>query len=227
MQERKHTEVIGELVAITGRRIVDVGCGDGALVRFFAREGAEAIGVEPSPAMLTKARSAEPVAGASYVAGGGENLPLPDASVDVVVYMNALHHVPVSLHDDAIRGAARVLRPAGELLVIEPLAQGVYFELVRAIEDETAVRAAAYQALQRARPFGFTPKREVFYDAPIRFADFAAFEARMVAVDASRATKVARLHDELARNFAAAARRGTDGFAFSQPTRANLLSKVN
>ena len=40
-----------------GKTIVDVGCGDGALVRHFVRLGAHAIGVEVSEGQLERARA--------------------------------------------------------------------------------------------------------------------------------------------------------------------------
>ena len=226
MDVRKHTDVIRELVALGGARVLDVGCGDGALTRFLAREGAHATGIEVSAAALVRARFAQAVADETFVEGAGERLPFPDASVDAVIYMNALHHVPIAAHADAIAEAARVLKTGGALLVLEPLARGAYFELVRAVEDETEVREAAYRAIGRADQAGFQAVAEVVYDAPLKFADFAALEARIVAVDPRRAPIVARLRETLQRGFAAAGRREADGIHFSQPTRANLLVKA-
>ncbi len=166
------------------------------------------------------------VADETFVEGAGERLPFADDSADVVIYMNALHHVPVAAQSDAIAEASRVLKPGGTLLVLEPLAKGAYFELVRAVEDETAVRAAAYRAIGRAGDAGFRAVAEIVYDAPLKFPDFAAFEARIVAVDPKRAPIVARLRDKLRHGFTAAGRRESDGIYFSQPTRANLLVKA-
>ncbi len=226
MSVRTNPEMIRELLPLKGMRVVDVGCGDGALARFLAGEGAHVVAVDPGQAMNEKARAAPRVADEEFIAAPGEQLPLPDASVDAVVYLNALHHVPVAGQDVAVREAARVLKPGGRLLVIEPLAEGVYFELVRAIEDETEVRAAAYRALGAAERVGLRAERELFYDAPVKFADFAAFETRMKSVDPARAPIVGRLRDELTRGFAAAGRKAADGVHFRQPTRANLFVKT-
>src|SRR5260221_14017937 len=102
MQIRKHTDMIRALLPLKGKRILDVGCGDGALTRFFAREGATATGIDISAETLARARAAEKVPGADYAEGRGEAIPCPDASVDAVVFMNSLHHVPVEGQKKAV-----------------------------------------------------------------------------------------------------------------------------
>lgn len=128
MKIRKHSEVIRELLPMRGKTILDIGCGDGALTRLFAREGAQATGIDINETQLARARAAEPVPGATYEVGRGEALAVPDASVDAVVYMNSLHHVPQEKIAAALDEAARVLKPGGILLAIEPLPEGAHFE---------------------------------------------------------------------------------------------------
>ncbi|MBI3451816.1 MAG: class I SAM-dependent methyltransferase, partial [Rhodospirillales bacterium] len=90
---RKHTDIIRDLVPLKGRRVLDVGCGDGALIRFLAREGAKATGLEIGAAVLATARSHPREADEAYVEGAGQNLPFADGSFDLVIYLNAFHHV--------------------------------------------------------------------------------------------------------------------------------------
>jgi ubiquinone/menaquinone biosynthesis C-methylase UbiE len=224
MKIRKHSEVLRELLPMRGKTVLDVGCGDGALTRLLAREGAQAIGIDLNATQLARARAAEPVPGASYAEGRGEALPATDASVDAVVYMNALHHVPQDLIPAALDEAARVLKPGGTLLVIEPLAEGPNFELVRPVEDETGVRAAACAALKAAPRFRMT--QEAVYDAPVKYADYAAFESRMRAVDPRRGPRVDKLRPRLQEAFERLGRKDGDAVWFSQPTRVNLLERL-
>lgn len=223
MNTRKATEVIRELMPLAGKRVLDVGCGDGALTRFLAREGATATGVDISETRLAQARTAEPVPGADYREGRGETLPFGDGSVDGVLYHNALHHVPVAAQAAALIEAARVLKPGGRLLVIEPLAEGPYFELVRQIEDETEVRKAAYDAVKAAT--ALRPDREEFYDAPVRHESFAAYEKRSTGIHPNRAAQFERLRSKMMQDFERLGQRDANGVGFSQPTRANLLVK--
>lgn len=116
IEQRLMLELAGEL---QGRRVVDVGCGDGALACVMASRGADVAGVDPDPAMLAAAQSRAARAGvrASFLEGRVEQLPFPDASVDVVVSVTVLCFVPDAA--GAVREMARVLRPGGRLVIGE------------------------------------------------------------------------------------------------------------
>lgn len=97
--------------------LVDVGCGTGAFLR-LAKErhpAVTAIGVDGTKAMLALARAQTDTDAVRLVDADAGALPLDDASADVVVFLNTLHHV----HDPkaAMCEAARVLRPGGRVYV--------------------------------------------------------------------------------------------------------------
>jgi ubiquinone/menaquinone biosynthesis C-methylase UbiE len=91
--------------------ILDIGCGTGRLLRRAGRRwpGAKLLGVDPADGMVQVARRLTP--GATIGAGQGEQIPLADASVDVVFSTISFHHWA----DQAagVREVARVLRPGG------------------------------------------------------------------------------------------------------------------
>ena len=58
-------------------------------------------------------------------------------SVDAVVFMNSLHHVPIPHMAKALAETARVLKPGGLALIHEPEPVGGYFELTKLVDDET------------------------------------------------------------------------------------------
>lgn len=223
---RSPRDVLDELLPDGAPVVVDVGCGDGALVRHLARRGARAIGVEIGAEPLARARAHPLVGGERYEHGGAQALPLDDASADVVVFANSLHHVPGELLDAALAEAARVLRPGGLLYVQEPLAEGPYFELVRVVDDETAVRAAAQAAIARADRHGLAHEQTIEFESDVVHPDFASFRDRVVLADAARAAAFEGIGDELRARFEASADRTADGaFRFRHPMRVAVLRR--
>lgn len=115
-----------EVLPAPGGPAIDVGCGEGRLVRDLAPLGYSVTGVEPAPTLLKAAREAHPEG--TYVAGSATSLPFADDSVDLAIAYNSLMDV-----DDlsgAVAEIARVLRPSGRfcLSITHPVADSVGFE---------------------------------------------------------------------------------------------------
>jgi len=179
-------EVLERLVPVGGRDVVDVGCGGGVLVRALAARGARVTGVEISESQLAAAVRDDDGSGARYVVGVAQRLPIPDESIDVVLFMRSLHHVPPDDMLEALRGAARVLRPGGAVYIAEPLTEGDFFELTSLVEDEREVRAAAQQAIDDAPLAGLERGERVEYEVRLCLAGLDAFAARIISVDPAR-----------------------------------------
>ncbi len=94
------------LQAHDARRVLDVGCGEGAL-RAAVADAAWVVGLDGSATML--AAVPPPTVRADALA-----LPFADAAFDAVVAVNVLDHVSDPLL--AVRAAHRVLRPGGLLV---------------------------------------------------------------------------------------------------------------
>ncbi|MEV7094324.1 class I SAM-dependent methyltransferase [Amycolatopsis sp. NPDC051045] len=95
--------------------VVDVGCGPGQFTGFLASLGAEASGIDLSPAMVGLARSAHPQL--RFEVGSMTELALPDASVAGVLAFWSLIHVPDDEVPVALGHFRRVLRPGGLLVI--------------------------------------------------------------------------------------------------------------
>jgi SAM-dependent methyltransferase len=102
-----------------GETVLDLGCGGGLDVLLSARRvapGGKAYGVDMTPDMLALARRNQADAGvtnAEFLAGNIENLPLPNATVDVVI-SNCVINLTAD-KSGVLREAFRVLRPSGRL----------------------------------------------------------------------------------------------------------------
>ena len=105
--------VLGTHLHDAGRgeaRVLDVGCGDGALAARIAGHGARVTGLDPSPTALARARDAHPALDWVGPAADG-SVPLGDATFDVVTCVNVLQHVADT--QSLMSDARRVLVPGG------------------------------------------------------------------------------------------------------------------
>jgi SAM-dependent methyltransferase len=98
---------------VRGRRVLDVGCGEGRFCRMLAERGAETVGLDPTEGLLRVARERQP--GGNFVQGMAEFLPFTAAEFDLVVSFVTL--VDIEDYQAAIQEMARVLRPGGVLAV--------------------------------------------------------------------------------------------------------------
>ena len=219
-------EALGEHLSFAGKVVVDVGCGTGDLVRWLAGLGARATGFD-TPAMLEKAQSVPRAGDERYLPGGGEALPLPDGSADIVVWAASLHHVPGDRMRDAMAECARVLRPGGEAAYVEPVAApGSYSEITTLTGDEAEARRLAYAAIREAPSFGLYPMVESFFYFARSFADYEHLLEAFVESVELRAECLAQARP-ITERLAAAAGVAFDDFRFRSICRLNLLRRAS
>src|SRR6266853_451306 len=103
-------------VGVAGQRLLDLGTGTGTLARGFARRGCRVTGLDPSAALLAKARELDREDGVEtdYIQACAEDTGLPDASIDVITAGQCWHWFERSL---AANEALRLLRPNGVLVI--------------------------------------------------------------------------------------------------------------
>jgi len=156
-------EVLLQWLQPAGKTIVDIGCGIGDLVRWLALEGADVTGVDV-PELIAQAITFPKAGNEKYLEGMAQQMPFADNYADAVLFMSSLHHVPEGHFNDAIKECARVLKPEGMAIFIEPsLEKGCYYELSSLLHDELLIQRKAYRALKRAPDYGLKPVAESFF----------------------------------------------------------------
>jgi SAM-dependent methyltransferase len=95
------------------RSALDVGCGEGRFCRLLRRRGIDAIGIDPTLALLEEARRRD--GHGRYQLGTAEQLQFEDNSFDLVVSYLTLIDIPD--FRIAIAEMARVVKPGGSLLI--------------------------------------------------------------------------------------------------------------
>jgi ubiquinone/menaquinone biosynthesis C-methylase UbiE len=226
MQRMTTGEALLAAVEVHGKRVIDVGSGDGTVTRLMAREGARVLGLECGPAQLAKAQESPKVGDERYVDAVAQAMPAPDASADLVIFINSLHHVPIDGQRQALEEAARVLVDGGLLYIAEPLAEGPMYELMRPIDDEGEVRAAAYAQIMDAPARGFEPVWEQRHLMSRRVPHYEALRESSIRIDPARAPRFDALDAQLRAGFEQRATRLPEGgWELVQPIRTNLLKR--
>ncbi|WP_455901682.1 class I SAM-dependent methyltransferase [Rhodococcus gordoniae] len=102
----------------TGRDVVDVGCGSGFHLPMFAADARTVTGIEPHPPLVAAARArVRNLPSVTVAEGSAADMPVPDASVDLVHARTAYFFGPGC--GAGILEAMRVLRPGGALAVVD------------------------------------------------------------------------------------------------------------
>src|SRR6476659_1150860 len=110
-----------------GVRVLDIACGTGALAAAAARRGADVIGMDFAPTMITEAIRRHP--GINFRVGDAEAIPLADESVDAVTCSFGMLHM--ERPERVLAEVARVLRPAtGRFALTSWTSDGEFYALV-------------------------------------------------------------------------------------------------
>lgn len=107
-----------EYKSFSGKKVLDVGSGNGYVLSWYAREGAEVYGVDISSTGIELCRKRFEYAGlhGNFQEANSEGLPFEDNTFDCVCSMGVLHHTPDTVK--AVSQIFRVLKPGGRLIVM-------------------------------------------------------------------------------------------------------------
>ncbi len=173
-------DLLTQAVDLSGADVLDLGCGDGWFARRIAdRSGAASVTAMDADADQIRRNKESDTQGVRFIDGVAEALALPDATIDVIVMMKSLHHVPIDRMDAAFGEFARVLRPGGHIYISEPEYAGSFNDILKLFHDEGPERAAALAAIDRAQAYGaFSLAKKMKIPRIVKHASLAEFRER-------------------------------------------------
>jgi ubiquinone/menaquinone biosynthesis C-methylase UbiE len=144
------------------QRILEVGCGTGAVSSAVAREipSAKVAGLDIDIPRLGFARSHDPAS--AYVAGDGVRLPFPPGAFDLVLCHYLLLWIPSPV--EALREMTRVARPGGWVIALAEPDHSARIDYPSPLEELGAAQTAALTR-QGADPALGRRLAELFADA--------------------------------------------------------------
>jgi SAM-dependent methyltransferase len=220
-------EQIAELLPLENARLLELGCGAALTTRRLAETFPvrEIVAMEVDQIQHEKNLLIPDLPNVSFRYGGAQDIALPDDSVDAVIMLKSLHHVPVSDMDAAFSEITRVLSPDGLAYISEPVYAGQFNEILRLFNDEKVVREAAFDAIRRAVDKGqLRLETEVHFRSPICFEGFEEFEHRILGATHSSFDVDEVLHAQIREKFMPHV--DDNGMAeFLSPLRVDLLRK--
>lgn len=116
---RRRQKLVTDLLdRITGRAILDVGCGPGVYGLVCVQRGFLYTGLDISPQMVEEGRKLSGPLGpkARYVVGKIQNLSFASQTFDVILCLGALEYVQDFEEDPSLIELSRVLKPGGTII---------------------------------------------------------------------------------------------------------------
>lgn len=184
-QQSSDLQQISTLLPMEHATVLELGCGAAGTTRKLAEKFPQAtiIATEVDEIAHAKNLTISDLPNVTFQAGGAQQIEAEDNSVDVVIMLKSLHHVPMALLEQALIEICRVLKPGGLAYFSEPVFEGDFNDIMRIFHDEEVVRQQAFAALGCAVAEGtFELVDEIFFSSSRRFQGFEEFESRMLGV---------------------------------------------
>lgn len=220
-------EIYEQLLPLDQAHVLELGCGKADKTRAIAKAGkvASILALEVDAIQHAHNLTATDLSNVCFELGCAEDIPVADASMDIVLMFKSLHHVPMDKMDKALTEIRRVLKPGGLAYISEPIYAGEFNEILRLFHNEKQVREAAFAAVERAvASQQMKLVTQKFFKTPMHFDDFAQFEEKVIKVTHTNHKLSPELHDAVQAEFARYMT--ATGADFFMPIRVDLLQKI-
>jgi 2-polyprenyl-3-methyl-5-hydroxy-6-metoxy-1,4-benzoquinol methylase len=154
------SEAFYEYAAFSGKKVLDVGCGNGYVLSRYARGGADVYGVDltPTAVELSERRFELMNLDGTFAVASAEALPFGNDEFDGVCSIGVVHHTPNTAK--AVGEIHRVLKPAGRAFLMVYHRDSVMYQLK--FRMQSIVRRKTMQQLVNEVDGIGNPKGEVY-----------------------------------------------------------------
>ena len=175
--DNKYIQAINDHAPLTGKTILEIGCGAGRMTGDIAKYAAKVVATDLDETVLEQAKKNITAKNIEFLHTPDGFVALPADSFDLVIYTLSLHHIPQEQMLENLEHSGKLLRSAGKIIVIEPGNQGSYLEVKTRFGagsgDESAVKAAAILAMENLDGWKLTPTYH--FEVGFLFNDVADF----------------------------------------------------
>lgn len=166
-------KAINALFDLTGKDVLEIGCGKGRITRDLAKFARHVVAADPDSAALQHARSAVPSNNVEFISAPNGIPPLQKNSIDLAIYSLSLHHVPADKMKNSLTTVGKLLKKGGAIMVLEPGDGGTFNAAKRRFGvgsgNEDKVKEAAIQSMQDLP--GWAMSETYCFEAQFLFAD--------------------------------------------------------
>ena len=126
-----------------GAKVLDVGTGTGKQAVAFARQGYDVTGIDISDDMLRIARKKNEYPNLNFMPADATVLPFESGNFDVAMISFALHDMPVTIREKALKEMVRVTKRAGTIVVVDyslpqnKIGRFLIYNVIRLYEGKT------------------------------------------------------------------------------------------
>lgn len=181
-------QVLGCLAFPDYQQVLELGCGRGETIRQLAARYPQvrflASDVDRQAWQWNLQQPTPP--NLQFHLAGAQQIDLADGSLQGVLMIKSLHHVPVADMLPCLREIHRVLVAGGLACLIEPVYAGPFNEVLRLFHDEQEVRKRAAAAIEGViEEQRFRRVRQVMYHVRRHFRNFDDYENQVMQVSHS------------------------------------------
>jgi ubiquinone/menaquinone biosynthesis C-methylase UbiE len=186
----RHRSALWLLKPATGERILDVGCGTGALAARIAEGCGSVDAIDVAGNAFSEANRS--VQNLSFRKMNAEALDFPDATFDAIVSVETLEHVIDA--DRVLAECRRVLKPGGRLVLTYPTVNRTTMQrvlrllrLARRLEiSEHLTEWSCAELIEHAKAAGFEPTRSEGIAFDLGPFGWLKYTCRFLAVNLTR-----------------------------------------